>query len=167
MKYPLFLPLCMLVTLRLSPIHRLTASGGRPTPKCESNDKPGNRIQDLTPRCTRVFPPEYLASVYQTPKQSLPDKPNGFDTRSRFATVGSVCPIRPTMLWDRVNDAKEHCHENSVLNLSKDWLVVPTWSSAGPMALQSSRFRCVALRRRHALDHVRVNFTSQILCCTH
>ena len=41
----LFSPLCMLVTLRLSPIHRFTASGVRPTSDCESTERWGGTGQ--------------------------------------------------------------------------------------------------------------------------
>jgi len=158
----------MLVTLRLSPIHKFTASGGIPTPSCESIQQQENGIKNLMLRCTRKFLPGYLASVYQTLKRCLPpEKSSDSGTHSRSVTADSGCLILLMTLRDHINDEEGGGHGNGVLNLLRGWLVAPTWSSVQPMALRSSRFRRDVLRRRRALCRVRVNLENLVLYCTH
>lgn len=103
------------------------------------------------PRYTRRFLLGRLASIRQTLKKyAPPGKPSDFDIHSRSATADSGCPTPLMVLRDHVNGEKGGYHRNSVLNLLKDWLVAPTWSSVRPMVLRSNRFRCEALRRRRA-----------------
>jgi len=158
----------MLVTLRLPPIHKFTASGGIPTSSCESTEKWENGTKDLMPRYTRKSLPEYLASVCQTLKRCLPpEKSSDSGTHSRSVTADSGCPILLMTLRDHVGDEEGGDHGNGVLNLLRGLLVAPTWSSVRPMALRSSRFRRGVLRRRRALRRVRVNLEKLALCCTH
>jgi len=132
----------MLATLRLSPIHRFTASGGIPTSSCEPTEKRENGTKDLMPRYTRKSFLKYLVSVRQTLKRSPPpEKSSDSGTHSRSVIVESGCPILLMTLGDHVNDEVGGGHGNGVLNLLRDWLVAPTWSSVRPMALRSSWLR--------------------------
>ena len=84
-----------------------------------------------------------LASRYRTLNQSpLPGKPSDFDTRSHSVIASNIFPIFPTPLGDHVNYEGKSDRRDSVLNLSRDWIVVLTWPFAQPTVPQSSRFRC-------------------------